>query len=77
MGLYEAAPKYLSYLDYYLRIYICLFLIIRFNPLRTRREFTNLDCKIAFSAGMFILTTTFLHEYLNKVKEFALKLIHK
>ena len=62
------APKYLNIIDFYLRIYICLFLIWRFHPFRNYYEFTNLDRKIAFSAGVFILTTTYLKEYLNYVK---------
>jgi hypothetical protein len=41
----------------------------RFNPLRENYEFTDLDRKIAFSAGVFILTTTALNEYLVKFKE--------
>jgi len=73
LGISEAAPKYLNDLDYYVRIYICLFLIWRFNPLRMRYEFTDLDRKIAFSAGVFILTTTALNQYLedfkNKIKQ--------
>ena len=36
----------------------------RFHPFRTNYEFTDLDRKIAFSAGLFILTTTALNEYL-------------
>jgi len=64
------APVYLSNLDYYVRIYICLFLIWRFNPLRTKYEFTDLDRKIAFSAGVFILTTTALNQYLETIKSF-------
>ena len=67
LGLSTEAPKYLYYLDYYIRIYICLFLIWRFNPLRSHYEFTNLDRKIAFSAGVFILTTTVLNQYLEIV----------
>jgi len=65
LGLSDAAPKYLSGLDYYVRIYICLFLIWRFNPFRKIVEFTNLDRKIAFSAGLFIFTTTVLKQYLD------------
>ena len=65
LGLSQTAPMYLQHLDYYVRIYICLFLIWRFNPLKSRYEFTDLDRKIAFSAGVFILTTTALNEYLN------------
>lgn len=67
-GLSETAPKFLQSLDYYVRIYICLFLIWRFNPLRTNYEFTDLDRKIAFTAGVFILTTTALNQYVEAVK---------
>lgn len=69
LGLSESAPKYLTDLDYYIRVYICLFLIWRFNPLRTHYEFTDLDRKIAFSAGAFILTTTALNQYLQDFKD--------
>jgi hypothetical protein len=77
LGLSETAPKYLKYLDYYLRIYICLFLMWRFNPLRSHYEFTDLDRKIAFSAGLFILTTTALNQYLDDLKEKSKKFIEK
>jgi hypothetical protein len=70
LGLSETAPKYLQSLDYYIRIYICLFLIWRFNGLRAQTKFTNLDRKIAFSAGIFILTTTVLNNYLETIKVF-------
>lgn len=73
LDISETAPKYLDNLDYYVRVYICLFLMWRFNPLRTRYEFTNLDRKIAFSAGAFILTTTALNQYLEKFKIFVKK----
>lgn len=69
MGLSGAAPKYFNIFEYYLRIYICLFLIWRFNPFRTYYEFTNLDRKISFSAGLFILTTTVLNEFITKFKK--------
>lgn len=69
LGLYRIEPKYIDTLDYYVRVYICLFLIWRFNPLRSYYEFTRLDRKIAFSAGVFILTTTALNKYLVYIKE--------
>jgi hypothetical protein len=77
LGLSETAPKYLNNLDYYIRIYICLFLIWRFNPLKTSVEFTELDRKIAFSAGLFILTTTALNHYLTFIKQKISSLINK
>jgi len=77
IGLSQSAPKYLDYLDYYVRIYICLFLLWRFNPIIPLKKFTDLDRKIAFSAGLFILTTTVLNNYLvdaeNKLKQFFIK----
>ena len=69
-GISDSAQKYLKLLDYYVRIYVCLFLIWRFNPFRSYYEFTSLDRKIAFSAGLLILTTTALNQYLNEIKDF-------
>ena len=69
LGLSQSAEQYLQSLDYYVRIYICLFLIWRFNPFRSSYEFTDLDRKIAFSAGAFILTTTALNQYLVDFKD--------
>jgi hypothetical protein len=62
--------NYLKLLDYYLRIYICLFLIWRFRPFKKNYEFNDLDRKIAFSAGCIILTTTFINKYLNHIKNY-------
>lgn len=78
LGLSSSAPVYLQTLDYYLRIYICLFLILRFNPFRkyfpiykySYIKFNDLDRKIAFSAGLFILTTSILNNYVNEIKQF-------
>ena len=69
LGLSTTAPTYLDSMDYYIRIYICLFLMWRFNPFREKPEFTELDRKIAFSAGVFILTTTALNQYIVQFKE--------
>ena len=74
LGLSSSAPQYLDNLDYYVRIYICLFLLWRFNPFRKLDKFTNLDRRIAFSAGLFILTTTALNKYLLDIKN---KLVDK
>lgn len=74
--LSKSAPKFLELLDYYVRVYICLFLIWRFNPLRSNVEFTELDRKIAFNAGLFIITTTFIKNYLDSAKNKLLSLIN-
>jgi len=69
-GLSNSAPIYIEKMDYYVRIYVCLFLLWRFNPFRKVTVFTNLDKKIAFSAGLFILTTTILKQYLINGKNY-------
>jgi hypothetical protein len=73
-GFSDSAPQYLENIDYYFRIYICLFLIWRFNPFRTVYKFTDLDRKIAFNAGLFILTTTALNKYLIDAKSKVLNI---
>jgi len=56
LGLSASAPEYLTVLQYYLKLYISIFLIWRFNPFR-RVKFTKLDATIAFNAGVFLLST--------------------
>ena len=73
LGLSQTAPKYLETLDYYVKIYVCLFLVWRFNPFRHINTFTRLDKKIAFSSGFFILTTTFLNDLLTRIPNHYLK----
>jgi len=67
-GFSQKAPEYLTTIDYYLKIYICLFLIWRFNPFRSKFHFTSLDAKISFNAGLFILASTALNEYVKFVE---------
>lgn len=64
LGLSANAPQYLDDLQYYIKMYVSLFLIYRFNPFR-RVKFTGLDAKIAFSAGVFLLTTTAINTILT------------
>lgn len=73
LGLSANAPQYLDQLHAFIKLYISLFLIYRFNPFR-RIKFTGLDTKIAFSAGVFLLGTTaidgILKNYLSTLKEY-------
>jgi hypothetical protein len=53
-GLSTIAPEYLSYLQQFLKIYVSLFLIYRFNDFRTIK-LTELDRKIGFNAGVLLI----------------------
>ena len=72
-GLFNENPQIFDKIAFYMKIYICLFLIWRFNPIRPfflnkPFIFTSLDRKIAFSAGLIILSTTVIKEYLSYIK---------
>ena len=69
------APKYLQQLNTYITLYVSLVLLWRFNPLRQTIKFTNLDRKIAFSAGVFMITTTFIHKYIELIKYYVVEKI--
>lgn len=73
-GISTRAPEYLEVIQYWVKIYVSLFLILRFNFLR-KVEFTQLDRKIAFTAGLFLLTTTIveqvIHDYFLKAKKYV------
>jgi hypothetical protein len=62
-------------MNYYFNIYLCLFLLWRFNPFRKLDTFTELDRKIAFSAGVFIMTTTALNQYIIEIQNTIKKAI--
>lgn len=73
LGLWISAPKYLDVMDNIVSIYICLFLLYRFNPFRKIIHFTELDRKITFTAGLFLFTTkviNIIHPYLMEAKHF-------
>lgn len=60
IGLLPTFPLYLTYLNNVIHIYICLFILYRFNPLR-HIKFTELDRKIVFSSGLILFTTFILN----------------
>jgi hypothetical protein len=69
-GLTIIAPQKLSYLRNLLKIYISIILILRFNPFiipKYNEANFLFDRKLAFSAGIFLLLTTSLTEYVEKM----------
>ena len=75
IGFANNAPEYLVPLNYYVQIYVSLFLLIRFNPF-SKVKFTELDKKIAFTAGLFMVSTTILNKSMLDYVEEARNLIH-
>ena len=70
LGISSISPELLNTFDYYVKIYVCLFIIWRFNPFKNETVFTSLDRKVAFNAGTFILATTTLNVYLEDIQNY-------
>ena len=68
IGIGITAPSYLITFQYYLQIYLALFLIYRFNSFRTIK-FNELDRRVAFSSGILLFSTTILGELMLKYAE--------
>lgn len=64
LGIYFISPQYINLLHDIVKIYICFFLIYRFNPWRNTKC-NHLDKRIAFSAGFFLLSTTIFENILK------------
>jgi hypothetical protein len=64
-GLDDRAHLYLRRLDNFIKIYISLFLMYRFNPFR-EINFTELDRKLVFSAGVFVFVTTTVNKFFTR-----------
>ena len=58
-------------IDIFMKYYISLFLLVRFNPLLTN-DFTNYDKKIAFTSGIVLFTSTTIGSYINNLKQYIL-----
>jgi hypothetical protein len=61
IGIVNNSPSYLETLNFVLKIYVSLVLLIRFNPL-INRPFTEFDKKIVFSSALFLISTTTINE---------------
>jgi hypothetical protein len=56
-GISFIKPDVFWHIDYYIKLYVAIFLIVRYNPFVRTRKFTPLDRKLSFHAGVFIFTT--------------------
>ena len=71
VGFFKDPPISILKINYVIKIAIAFFLIYRFNSYRTTVVFTKLDQKVAYSAGIYILTISFidiLNPYLEMVR---------
>lgn len=71
IGLSSKATNYIETIDFYLKIYVSLYIIFRFNRFR-KVAFTELDRQIIFTSGVFLFATTIIHtlllQYVTEIK---------
>jgi len=63
-GIAFISPKYLEYLDVFIKTSVSLLLALIFNPYN-KFKFNNLDKKIVFSSALLLFSTTALHNFLK------------
>ena len=74
IGVFENKPSIYLEFNFIVKVCLALFLVYRFNKYRKYKiEFTELDRKICYSSGMYILIVSFadyLTIYTNTLKAF-------
>jgi hypothetical protein len=72
IGVYSNKPSSFLFVNSIVKIFMALFLIYRFNSYRKEKiKFTELDRKICYSAGLYILLVSFfdiIQSYVDKLR---------
>ena len=63
-GVSFVSVSYLNILNSIIKTFISLMLIYVFNPFKKKSKLTSFEKDIIFSAGVYLLLTTFIGEYL-------------
>ena len=65
-GVVQLNSAYLETIQTFIKYYVSIFLMARFNPL-VKTNFTQFDVKIAWSAGVFLFITTSIFQIIQSV----------
>jgi len=71
LGLIQKEPTYFVEATFFFKVFISLYLIVRFNDFRKNIKFTELDRKVCFLAGIYLLLFAFadlIQDYISKLK---------
>ena len=71
IGIAVINPAWYRHLDIFMKLYVGLFLVARFNPFRGHIQFTELDRQISFNAGVFVLSMLAVNTiFTNYIRDF-------
>ena len=71
LGIIQKEPTYVSQVIFVFKVFISLYLMYRFNDFRKNVKFTELDRKVCFLAGSYLLLFSLadlIHTYSTKIK---------
>lgn len=60
IGISVISRKTIGYINEFLKVIVCIFLLVRFNPFRKIRELKSIDSRIIFTSALIILSTSAL-----------------
>jgi len=70
IGIFQNKPFILIQFNFVVKVILAIFLIYRFNSYRKHKiEFTELDRKVCYSAGIYIILISFL-DFINFYTEY-------
>lgn len=75
-GLFEQESHYVKVVDFWVKVYMSIFLLWRFNPIFPGR-FDDFDRQMVFGSGVLLFTSTIVTEYLMEYVVKAKKLARK
>jgi hypothetical protein len=73
IGFFQSKLTFIIQFNFVVKVILALFLIYRFNNYRKKKiEFTELDRKVCYSAGIYIIIISFvdlINHYTNYIRE--------
>ena len=70
-GLTFADPRYVTILSKLIRLFVCMFLIIRFHPFKETHALREFDEKIIFASAILLLTDLGITQYISCFNEIS------
>lgn len=71
LGFLQKEPTYFIEATFIFKVFISLYLIVRFNDFRKNIKFTELDRKVCFLAGIYLLLfalADLIQDYIIRIK---------
>jgi hypothetical protein len=72
IGIFQNKIDYISKFNFVIKVILALFLIYRFNSYRKEKiRFSELDRKVCYSAGIYIITISFfdlINNYIDTIR---------